>query len=174
MALSAMARSNSLRRVATASSGTWSKIACQSGCLTNSALMLVASAVEMNCLPPELITCAVWPWVWPCAGIDQHEPAGGLDREHGEGDWHEGVGQTGRLELGLGLIDGRTLDEVVVVRLFPDAVVERNHLDVADLILLETRPRRQCLRLRGADEGQRFVEAERCESAGHPDDEVSA
>ena len=66
-----------------------------------------------------------------------------FDRHDGERDRHMRVGEPAGLERGLGLLDVGALDEVLVVRLLPDAVVERDHLDVADLVLLETRARRR-------------------------------
>jgi hypothetical protein len=44
--------------------------------------------------------------------------------------------------------------------LFPDAVIERDDFDIADLVGLEARPGGRGLRLRGADECQRPVEPE--------------
>jgi hypothetical protein len=105
--------------------------------------------------------------------IDKHEPPAGSDCEHGKRYREKRIRQTAGLELCLGLLDGDTLDEVLILRLLPDAVIKREHLDVADLVLLEARAGRDLLRLRSSDEGNGLVEPKGCIGSGRAQYEVA-
>lgn len=72
------------------------------------------------------------------AGVDIYVLALDLHHRDGERVRHVGIGELGGDERLLGVVDRGVLDEGGVVRLFPDAVVDRRDLDVADLELLET------------------------------------
>ena len=71
------------------------------------------------------------------AGVDQHQAAARVDGDDRERDRHVGIGQAAGLERRLGLLDVGAFDEVLVVRLLPDAVVERDDLDIAHLVFPE-------------------------------------
>ena len=77
----------------------------------------------------------------------------------GEGDRHVRIRQAAGLERGLGLVEGGVADELLVVRLLPDAVVHLDDLDVADLEFDDLGPGR-LLADRLADELERPVQAE--------------
>ncbi len=69
------------------------------------------------------------------------------------------VGEATGLERGLGLVERRVLDELLVVRFLPDAVVHLDHLDIADLELGDVLGR--LLRKGRREELQWSVEPER-------------
>src|SRR5215471_18857794 len=68
-----------------------------------------------------------------CPGVDQDQAATRPDRERGERNRYECVAEAGRLQRGLGLLDVGTFDQAFVMSLLPDAVIERETLDVAHL-----------------------------------------
>src|SRR5262249_38623155 len=65
------------------------------------------------------------------------------------------------------------LDEVLVVRLLPHAVIEGDHFDVADLVLAKA-GRGGLLRLGGADEGDGLGQPERRVGGARAKDEIAS
>ncbi len=84
-----------------------------------------------------------------------------------------GIGQPAGLERRLGLLDIGALDEVLVVSLFPHAVVEGDHLDIPDLVFPEALGR-SLLRLGGSNEGDGLGEPECRISTGRAEHEIAA
>jgi hypothetical protein len=74
----------------------------------------------------------------PLAGagsrIDHDELVADLEDDDGQRDWHVIAAHAGLGERRLGLLDAGILDECRIVRLLPDAIVERGDLNRADLV----------------------------------------